>query len=175
MIGEGKLALRYAGGLHLLIPGARVTIGRGKGNHILVDDVLVSRSHAVVVVGEGGNAVLQDLGSANGIAVDGMPVEGSVVLRVGQRIQIGHFWLVVTRASRDDIVTLRELTRTLPPGRPEPAAEADGGATDHGMVVSTAMIESCERVTARQEWARAAILAGDAAAAIERAVSRGWS
>ena len=46
-----------------------VTIGRGEGSAIRIDDPSVSRSHAVLHVGR--QLTIQDLGSANGTMVRG--------------------------------------------------------------------------------------------------------
>jgi diguanylate cyclase (GGDEF)-like protein len=65
-------------------------IGRGKEADIRIDDAGVSRAHARVVTGEGGQGrtIVEDLGSTNGTFVDGKRVDRSE-LRTGQRIHLG--------------------------------------------------------------------------------------
>ncbi|MEU5992928.1 FHA domain-containing protein [Spirillospora sp. NPDC047418] len=50
--------------------GRRLTIGRGRANTLVLDDPLVSREHARIVLGPRGH-VVQDLGSANLTFVNG--------------------------------------------------------------------------------------------------------
>lgn len=72
-----------------------VVIGRARGCEVKLDDPLVSRRHARVVSGELGTA-LEDLGSANGIYVNGRRRAGITPLHPGDVIQIGGtVWLVV--------------------------------------------------------------------------------
>lgn len=64
-----------------------LTIGRGRGNSIVLDDMLVSRQH-VRITADADGLVLQDLGSRNGTYVNGRRVE-STHLSEGDRIGIG--------------------------------------------------------------------------------------
>jgi hypothetical protein len=83
--GEGK-------GSRFLITSDGVTIGRSAASSIFLDDVTVSRSHAVVekrVV----DFMLRDSGSLNGTYVNGEPA-AEVVLQTGDEIQIGKFHLL---------------------------------------------------------------------------------
>ncbi len=68
------------------------TIGRDPGSHIFLNDITVSRTHAVVTKS---GCVLQiaDKGSLNGIYVDGILVT-SAILDAGDVIQVGRFQLV---------------------------------------------------------------------------------
>jgi len=67
-------------------------IGRHPEAHILLDDVTVSRRHALVTVVDG-HAVLTDQASLNGTYVAGERVD-SHLLSDGDEIQIGRFHLV---------------------------------------------------------------------------------
>ena len=64
-----------------------LTIGRGKANSIVLDDMLVSRHHVRITADDDG-LVLQDLGSRNGTYVNGLRVE-RVSLHEGDRLGIG--------------------------------------------------------------------------------------
>jgi ABC-type multidrug transport system ATPase subunit/pSer/pThr/pTyr-binding forkhead associated (FHA) protein len=66
-----------------------VTIGRVPGNTVVVDDLLVSRHHAAVRIVEPGRAEVTDLGSRNGVFVNGHPV-GRAWLRPLDRLTIGR-------------------------------------------------------------------------------------
>lgn len=65
-----------------------VKIGRAPGNDLVLADDSVSRAHARVVYEEG-RWVIEDLGSANGILVDGQPVK-RLALTPGVRLTLGR-------------------------------------------------------------------------------------
>ncbi|MDE9365867.1 FHA domain-containing protein [Luteipulveratus sp. YIM 133132] len=64
-----------------------LTIGRGRVNSIVLDDMLVSRQHVRITVDDEG-LVLEDLGSRNGTFVNGRRIERTH-LHEGDRIGIG--------------------------------------------------------------------------------------
>ena len=67
-------------------PGV-TTIGRSSANDIVIDSLLVSRSHARIEC-SGGRCAVEDLGSANGLFVNGRRVSHAV-LNPGDRLRIG--------------------------------------------------------------------------------------
>lgn len=69
-----------------------ITIGRAEENHICLTERNVSRRHARIVRHEGGFAI-QDLGSYNGVKVNGIRIEGAVQLTPGDRVAIGDYQL----------------------------------------------------------------------------------
>ena len=87
-----------------------ITIGRREGNTIVVKDPTVSRQHAAIRR-EGRDFVLRDLGSTDGVHVNGAPIAGECRLRDGDRIAIGAFELHYIC-----------LTGPTAPGRPTAAA-----------------------------------------------------
>jgi len=68
-------------------------IGRSPECHVTIEDPLVSRQHARIVVDEHG-ASCEDLGSRNGVKVNGRPVRGAVPIKDGDRLRIGTQELV---------------------------------------------------------------------------------
>jgi len=76
-----------------LAPGATI-IGRSATCQITLDDPLVSREHARLVV-KGDRLTIEDLGSRNGVAVGGRPLKGARELVDGERIRIGTQEIVV--------------------------------------------------------------------------------
>jgi len=73
----------------------QLTVGRGPGVDITVDDPTVSMQHAVLEFSRDGFRI-RDLGSTNGISVNGSPTQAST-LKHGDCFQIGEvkFQLVV--------------------------------------------------------------------------------
>lgn len=80
-----------AGSRYLLLD-EDVRIGRHPEAHVLLDDVTVSRRHAILTAVDG-RVVLTDQASLNGTYVTGERVD-SHVLSDGDEIQIGRFHLV---------------------------------------------------------------------------------
>ena len=69
-----------------------VTVGREPTSDVFLDDVTVSRNHAVIIRrGEGTS--LRDLGSLNGTYVNRRRIEQEEVLEDGDELQIGKFRL----------------------------------------------------------------------------------
>ncbi|MEO9324505.1 FHA domain-containing protein [Nocardioides sp. C4-1] len=68
--------------------GGVVTIGRDLSNDIVLDDPLVSRFHARLELGN--PAVIHDLGSFNGVFVDGRRLAGSAPLQPGSEVILGN-------------------------------------------------------------------------------------
>lgn len=64
------------------------TIGRSTSCQLSLDDPLVSRTHARLTV-SGDAVVLEDLGSRNGVQVNGQRVDGQRTLLHGDRIGVG--------------------------------------------------------------------------------------
>lgn len=63
-----------------------LTIGKLPDNHIVIDNKMVSRHHAKIIMDKGGRFELVDLGSKNGTYVNGRKVRGSQAIRPGDRI-----------------------------------------------------------------------------------------
>ena len=85
----------------LTTPG--VTIGRGTDADLRINDPGVSRLHARINVTEtasGPQLSIEDLGSTNGITVDGVRTR-QAALRQGSRIEIGSTRLAITSPVND--------------------------------------------------------------------------
>ncbi len=79
-------------GSRYLINTQGVTIGRSTTSDIFLDDVTVSRAHAVIEMSPEG-FVLKDSGSLNGTYVNNVSVS-SKDLNSGDQIQIGKFHMI---------------------------------------------------------------------------------
>ena len=73
------------------LDGERMTIGRRPDSDVFLDDVTVSRDHALLVR-RGGDYYLDDLGSLNGTYVNRRRIE-SHRLEDGDELQIGKYKL----------------------------------------------------------------------------------
>ncbi len=70
------------------LPVGGTIIGRSLDCHLTLEDPLVSRRHARIVVDEAG-ASIEDMGSRNGVRVNGAVINEPVSLRNGDRVRIG--------------------------------------------------------------------------------------
>ena len=82
----------------LLAMGRRTTVGRAPENDLCVPDPSVSRRHALIVIGSTGT-IIEDLNSANGIAVNGRRIRHAH-LNEGDIVAIGTVRFVYALAPR---------------------------------------------------------------------------
>jgi Protein of unknown function (DUF3662)/FHA domain len=81
-------ALLAFSGRRLLVPPAGGTVGRSRDCDVVLDDAGVSRHHAEIRPGPGG-WTLADLGSTNGVRVNGEQLRGTRPLTPGDRVELG--------------------------------------------------------------------------------------
>lgn len=124
-----------AGEHDLALAAGESVLGRSPACEVVVDDPMVSRRHARIVVHHG-TVTIEDLGSVNGVLVNGERLARARVLVSGDRILIGQqsFLLLaegpaagtVVRAARAGTQTLTAevLSRAAP--RPVPSLRGDG-------------------------------------------------
>lgn len=79
--------LEYQGRTFELRPG-EILIGRSSNCHLVLDDGLVSRKHAQIIVTDE-RATIEDFSSANGVFVNSRRVNGKEPLKAGDQLQIG--------------------------------------------------------------------------------------
>jgi DNA-binding NtrC family response regulator len=103
-------------GLDIALPPDRAVLGRGSSCAVVLDDSSVSREHCVVTV-DGQSVEVRDLGSKNGTSLNGIPVDGAP-LHGGDLLRVGRstFEVVVEPATARAAV--------LEPATGEPAPEA---------------------------------------------------
>jgi pSer/pThr/pTyr-binding forkhead associated (FHA) protein len=92
--GEPTLVIRAGGGRageSFALESARLTVGRRPDSDVFLDDVTVSRDHAVIVR-RGDDYYLDDCGSLNGTYVNRQRIE-SEKLSDGDELQIGKYKL----------------------------------------------------------------------------------
>jgi pSer/pThr/pTyr-binding forkhead associated (FHA) protein len=99
----------------------RMIIGRGDGVDILIDHQAVSRRHCEVVALEEGRFEVVDLGSANGLLVNGQELRRAI-LDAGDVLMLGDE-VALKFVPAGDILRPAPMDRpALPPARPTPAA-----------------------------------------------------
>jgi pSer/pThr/pTyr-binding forkhead associated (FHA) protein len=100
--GEHRDELVIASGTHagtrFELKNEITTIGRHEASDILLDDVSVSRHHALFTRTASGRITLRDLNSLNGTYVNGARVE-ETALHSADEVQVGKFKLVFWEAT----------------------------------------------------------------------------
>ena len=92
----GRLVVEVHGVRHPLVPPGLV-VGRGADADLRLNDPGVSRRHALITVSgtpERPVVTIEDLGSTNGITVNGTKVQ-KTALREGSRIEVGNTRMLV--------------------------------------------------------------------------------
>jgi predicted component of type VI protein secretion system len=135
-----RFRLRYLN-RDLDLTQGQFTVGRSSRSQLLLDDPLVSRHHAVVIV-QNDTVAIEDRQSRNGVLVNGVRISGKAELHPGDLILIGSQELTLIALhgqSPDDVeagVGRMTLTRLpaygegeagqgLPITNPEAASDAD--------------------------------------------------
>ena len=92
--GAGVLVVRSGdrSGERFLLRRGTVDVGRHPDSMICLDDVTVSRRHALIEIGDGDYRI-QDMGSLNGTYINQNRIE-SGTLRHGDELQIGKYRMV---------------------------------------------------------------------------------
>lgn len=94
------------------LPVGDFVIGRSEDCQLALDDPMVSRRHATLRV-TAGDVTLVDLGSRNGVTVNGQKITGERRLVARDRVGIGTHEMTLTELAPDAPRTRRTATRTL--------------------------------------------------------------
>ncbi|HYP98746.1 MAG TPA: FHA domain-containing protein [Polyangiaceae bacterium] len=104
--------LEYQGRTFELRAG-EILIGRSSNCHLVLDDGLVSRRHAQIIITDE-KATIEDFSSANGVFVNNKRVSGSEQLKAGDQLQIGKQQFTVCSVARPIAVPVeRRMAETL--------------------------------------------------------------
>jgi hypothetical protein len=82
-------ALLLAEGRRHVIPPGGALVGRSRECDIVLADANVSRRHAEVLPAAAGTWTIADLGSTNGVVLNGRRIQGAAQLQAGDRIALG--------------------------------------------------------------------------------------
>jgi len=105
-------------GTTFLLPAGEISVGRESSNHLWVSDPALSRRHCLLLR-NGAEFIVRDLGSRNGTQVNGVPVEEHR-LSHGDQISVGDSVLVFL-LKEDEVHSLKspvELSETAVPESP---------------------------------------------------------
>jgi len=105
-----------------------VTVGRVRGNDIVLPKGNVSKHHCRLLI-RGGEVLVEDLRSTNGTYVNGRKITSPLVIKGSDKVYIGDFILVVDdpSAAQDDAdaaVPVASARRPTAPPPPPPARES---------------------------------------------------
>ena len=70
------------------LPRGKTVIGRSLDCNLTIEDPLVSRQHASILLDDEGGSV-EDMGSRNGVRVNGVQIRSATRLADGDRVRIG--------------------------------------------------------------------------------------
>ncbi len=87
-------------------------LGRSPECHVTIEDPLVSRRHARIVI-QDQVPVIQDLGSRNGLRINGALIRGEAPLADGDRVRIGTQELVFCQVPECDVKGVSRTTGYL--------------------------------------------------------------
>lgn len=107
-----RFRVRYQGSEFELPLGA-FSIGRSAACSLALDDALVSRRHAIIE-NRGDALVLRDLGSLNGVLVNGERVEGDREIGAGDRLTISRHEMHIVRVEDSGRVPTLQFSQTSP-------------------------------------------------------------
>jgi len=82
-------AILAAEGKRFVIGPAGAVIGRSRDCDVVLEDSNVSRHHARISFAADGSWTVEDLGSTNGVLINGMRVKGAATLQAGDRVELG--------------------------------------------------------------------------------------
>src|SRR5688572_5421982 len=122
-----KLVIQDDEGKTTVVPLIRdeITIGRKEGNTIRLTERNVSRKHARIVRANG-TVAIEDLGSYNGVRVNGTRIAQRTALTISDRVQIGDY-LIELKAEGAEQADSYGDARTQPIERVDAAAMARSG------------------------------------------------
>lgn len=125
MIGEKEIQ-------RIPLTTGKIVLGRDPGCDLIIDNLSVSRRHAIIELGDG-VCTVKDLGSKNGTLFQGKRIDGKIILKDTQEISVGkHVIKYLNRATNlESKMDMGWLDRTVfvQPGQLTPAQSSSKEAT----------------------------------------------
>ncbi|MEM6456469.1 MAG: adenylate/guanylate cyclase domain-containing protein, partial [Acidobacteriota bacterium] len=124
------------------LDGEAIRVGRSSDNQIVLPHFSVSRHHALLRADDDARWTIEDLGSTNGVQINGVGAVGAVALAPGDRVQIGSFLLTVEALEVDPVAAASERQQidVLLPDVSSPPRDHRPAAADRQMALSQATI-----------------------------------
>jgi hypothetical protein len=94
------------------LPDGELLIGRSPSCRVRIDHPAISRRHAKMMV-LGSQVELEDLGSRNGVFVNGERLQGRQTIQVGDRIAIGNAEFQLVRADEPNTLNPERTTGSI--------------------------------------------------------------
>ncbi len=116
-----------------VLPQGVSVLGRGSGSDVRIDDPRLSRSHARFTV-KGHRLHAKELGSRNGVLVDGVRIGGEIELRHGQVVVCGPVVLMVS-------IDETQPHPRKPEGGQDPATRRTSGRGDTEAMLTAITVE----------------------------------
>jgi len=79
-----------------------LVVGRSSGCHLVLEDNMVSRRHAELIVTDD-SVIVKDLGSVNGLYINARRLEGSQRIKEGDTVQIGQREFILRGLMRESL------------------------------------------------------------------------
>ena len=118
-----------------------VSVGRGLGNDLILDDPYVDAHHARIGLDEAGALRIEDLGSVNGVVANDARTRGAIELRPGAEVRLGRTTLrfrdsdePVSPALLDDRTSVARPSQ-VDGARGRPAAALGWASTTRGQAI----------------------------------------
>lgn len=112
-MGEAKLVVNGPNDTNeIVLDPSGMTLGRGSDCDIILDDAAVSRHHARISRDSFGRWIIEDLGSQNGVLVDGQRVRAQALMS-GQGISIRPFTMSLSQDSDQEVVPGTSIQSTI--------------------------------------------------------------
>lgn len=111
------------------LDGSALTLGRGLGNDLVVDDPYVDARHARIARDEAGGWAIADLGSVNGLFANGTRADAAIPVQAGTEVRIGR---TVIRFRDTEEAVAPALLEGSAASTPGPAISGDADAAPRG-------------------------------------------
>jgi len=117
-------ALRYAGNV-VPLKGGELVVGRHPSCNLVFPGAKVSRRHARFSASDG--LVVEDLGSANGVFVNGARLDGQLALSIGDHVIVGDVDIEIVAVAEEEGIDDFRITQIgdLPPAPPAPQPDLE--------------------------------------------------